>query len=299
MVAFAGHSIIITGASEGIGRALARALAPQRPGSRSRHATVRAWILASECRDLGAEVRVQPTDVTDSAACRALVEDTAMEFGAIDVLVNNAGGTMWTRFDRVEDPSIFETLMRLNYLGSVYPTLHALPHLKRSRGRIVAVSSMAGLIGVPERTAYAASKHAVTGSFDSLRIELRERCLGHARPPRLRRLGNPSPRARARRSAAGRQSNGGIADHDRGALRRADGGRDRAARPGLDHLGAGTPRALAPPVRTRGHRSDGGERDPRPTVAGFSRRPLAGLASSHCGGGGEQHRRPISASRPA
>jgi len=63
-------------------------------------------------------------------------------------------------------------LMRLNYLGSVYPTLHALPHLKRSRGRIVAVSSMAGLIGVPERTAYAASKHAVTGLFDSLRIEL-------------------------------------------------------------------------------------------------------------------------------
>ena len=173
MVAFAGHSIIITGASEGIGRALTRALAPQRPrlalAARDR---ARLASLAIECRDIGAEVRVQPTDVTDSAACRALVEDTAAEFGAIDVLVNNAGGTMWTRFDRIEDPSIFETLMRLNYLGSVYPTLHALPHLKRSRGRIVAVSSMAGLIGVPERTAYAASKHAVTGLFDSLRIEL-------------------------------------------------------------------------------------------------------------------------------
>jgi short-subunit dehydrogenase len=172
MVAFAGHSMIITGASEGIGRALARALAPQHPrlalAARDR---ARLASLASECRDLGAEVRV-PTDVTDSAACRALVEDTAVEFGAIDVLVNNAGGSMWTRFDRIEDPSIFETLMRLNYLGSVYPTLHALPHLKRSRGRIVAVSSMAGLIGVPERTAYAASKHAVTGFFDSLRIEL-------------------------------------------------------------------------------------------------------------------------------
>ena len=173
MATFAGSSIIITGASEGIGRALARALAPQRPrlalAARDR---ARLASLAAECRELGATVRVQATDVTETSACRALVDDTAAEFGAIDVLVNNAGGTMWTRFDRVEDPSIFEAMMRLNYLGSVYPTLHALPHLKRSRGRIVAVSSMAGLIGVPERTAYAASKHAVTGLFDSLRIEL-------------------------------------------------------------------------------------------------------------------------------
>ena len=117
-----------------------------------------------------------------------------MEFGAIDVLVNNAGA-MWTRFDRVEDPSIFETLMRLNYLGSVYPTLHALPHLKRSRGRIVAVSSMAGLIGVPERAAYAASKHAVTGSSIHCASSSGGVVSRSAHPPRLRRLGNPSPRA--------------------------------------------------------------------------------------------------------
>jgi short-subunit dehydrogenase len=173
VAAFTGGSIIITGASEGIGRALARALAPQRPrlalAARDR---TRLASLASECRDLGAEVRVQPTDVTDAEACRALIEDTAAHFGAIDVLVNNAGGTMWSRLNHIEDPSIFETMMRLNYLGSVYPTLYALAHLKRSRGRLVAVSSMAGLIGVPERTAYAASKHAVTGFFDSLRIEL-------------------------------------------------------------------------------------------------------------------------------
>jgi short-subunit dehydrogenase len=62
--------------------------------------------------------------------------------------------------------------MRLNYLGSVFPTYYALPHLKRSRGRIVAVASMAGLIGVPTRTGYAAAKHAVIGFFDSLRVEL-------------------------------------------------------------------------------------------------------------------------------
>jgi short-subunit dehydrogenase len=173
MAAFAGHSIIITGASEGIGRALARALAPQRPRlALAARNQGRLASVAEECRALGAEVRVQVTDVTDPGACRELVADTAAAFGAVDVLVLNAGGTMWTRFDRVEDPTIFERIMRLNYLGSIYPTLHALPHLKKSRGRIVAVSSMAGLIGVPERTAYAASKHAVTGFFDSLRIEL-------------------------------------------------------------------------------------------------------------------------------
>jgi short-subunit dehydrogenase len=62
--------------------------------------------------------------------------------------------------------------MRVNYLGSVYPTFYALPHLERSRGQIVAVSSLAGMNGVPMRTAYAATKHAQMGFFDSLRIEL-------------------------------------------------------------------------------------------------------------------------------
>jgi NAD(P)-dependent dehydrogenase (short-subunit alcohol dehydrogenase family) len=173
MSVFAGKSIIVTGASEGIGRALCLALAPQRPRlALAARNCERLESIAAECHARGAEVRVQPTDVTDPAACRALVNDTARAFGGIDVLVNNAGGTMWARFDRIEDVSIFESLMRVNYLGSVYPTLHALPHLKASRGRIVAVSSVAGLTGVPERTAYAASKHAITGLFDSLRIEL-------------------------------------------------------------------------------------------------------------------------------
>jgi short-subunit dehydrogenase len=173
MSAFAGHTIVLTGASEGIGRALALALAPQRPrlalAARNRG---RLESLAEECRALGAEALVVPTDVTDAAACEALVRDTVAHWGGIDVLVNNAGGTMWTRLDEVQDLTIFERLMRLNYLGSVYPTHHALPHLKRSKGRIVAVASMAGLIGVPTRTGYAAAKHAVVGFFDSLRVEL-------------------------------------------------------------------------------------------------------------------------------
>ena len=62
--------------------------------------------------------------------------------------------------------------MRVNYLGSVYCTYHALPHLKQSRGLIVAMSSIAGLVGVPNLSGYAASKHAIIGFFESLRIEL-------------------------------------------------------------------------------------------------------------------------------
>ncbi|HET9693670.1 MAG TPA: SDR family oxidoreductase [Steroidobacteraceae bacterium] len=173
MSAFASRVVIVTGASEGIGRAFCLALAPQRPrlviAARNLE---RLESLAGECRRLGAEVLVVPTDVTDERSCRALVDAAVAQFGGIDVLVNNAGGTMWTRLDEVQDLSIYERLMRLNYLGSVYPTFHALPHLKRARGRIVAVSSMAGLIGVPTRTGYAASKHAVVGFFDSLRVEV-------------------------------------------------------------------------------------------------------------------------------
>jgi NAD(P)-dependent dehydrogenase (short-subunit alcohol dehydrogenase family) len=173
MSAFANQVVVVTGASEGIGRALCLALAPQRPrlvlAARNRE---RLESLADECRALGAQALVAPTDVTDEASCRALVEAAVAQFGGVDVLVNNAGGTMWTRLDQVQDLSIYERLMRLNYLGSVYPTFYALPYLERARGRVVAVSSMAGLIGVPTRTGYAAAKHAVIGFFESLRVEV-------------------------------------------------------------------------------------------------------------------------------
>jgi NAD(P)-dependent dehydrogenase (short-subunit alcohol dehydrogenase family) len=173
MGAFSNLVVIVTGASEGIGRAFCQELAPRRPRLVLAARNVqRLESLAEECLRLGAQALVVPTDVTDEASCRALIDAAVAQFGRIDVLVNNAGGTMWTRLDEVGDLSIYERLMRLNYLGSVYPTFHALPHLKRARGRIVAVSSMAGLIGVPTRTGYAASKHAVVGFFDSLRVEV-------------------------------------------------------------------------------------------------------------------------------
>jgi short-subunit dehydrogenase len=172
--AYAGKIVVVTGASAGIGRAVCLELAPQRPRLvLAARDEARLHAVAEECRALGAEALAAPTDVTVPEQCRTLVERTLARFQALDVLVNNAGLSMWARFDEVQDLSVFEGLMRVNYLGSVYPTHFALPELKRRRGQIVCVASLAGLTGVPTRTGYAASKHAMIGFFDSLRVELR------------------------------------------------------------------------------------------------------------------------------
>jgi NAD(P)-dependent dehydrogenase (short-subunit alcohol dehydrogenase family) len=113
-----------------------------------------------------------PTDVTVQTECEALVAKTVEHFGRLDTLVANAGATMWTRLDELEDVRILERIMAVNYFGALYCTKAALPHLQASRGRIVAISSVAGLTGVPARSGYCASKHAMVGFYDALRIEL-------------------------------------------------------------------------------------------------------------------------------
>lgn len=170
---FDGKAIVLTGASSGIGRALALELASQhaRLVLAARDAN-RLEEVAAECRAHGAEALIVRTDVSDYEQCRALVERAVERFGGLDVLINNAGRAMWCRFDELAEMRVMEDLMRVNYLGSVYCTHHALPHLKRAQGLIVATASLAGLIGVPLLTGYAASKHAMLGFFDSLRIEL-------------------------------------------------------------------------------------------------------------------------------
>lgn len=170
---FTDNVVVVTGASEGIGRALCLALAPERPrlvlAARSAE---RLASLAEECRAAGADTLVVAGDLTSEAQCRALVAATLERFGRLDTLVANAGRTMWARADEIRDPGIFREVMELNFFSVVWLTLAALPHLKAARGRIVPVASLAGLTGVPSRSAYCASKHALVGFFDSLRIEL-------------------------------------------------------------------------------------------------------------------------------
>lgn len=172
---FKDNVVIITGASSGIGRELAFQLADQgaRLSLAARDAT-RLEEVASECEKRGGRARTVPTDVSIQEQCRNLIEQTVREYGRIDTLINNAGIGMWARFEEVKDPAFYERIMQVNYLGSVFCTFYALPYLKQTRGRIVAVSSLTGKTGVPTRSGYAASKHAMVGFFDSLRIELLE-----------------------------------------------------------------------------------------------------------------------------
>src|SRR5512144_3109064 len=112
--------LILTGASEGIGRALALALAAR--GARLALAArdrQRLETLAQECRMLGGEARALPTDVTNEQDCEWLVAETVKAFGGIDVVIHNAGITMWSRFDALQDLEIFERLIEVNYLAPV------------------------------------------------------------------------------------------------------------------------------------------------------------------------------------
>ncbi|HTN49844.1 MAG TPA: SDR family oxidoreductase [Burkholderiaceae bacterium] len=169
---FEGKVIVITGASDGIGAELARQLAREKArlvlSARTHEALER---VAAECRSAGTEALAVPADVTSEEDCRRLIERAIEAFGGIDVLVANAGVSMHARFDAIEDFSTFEKLFRINTMGTVWCVRHAYPHLQRSRGLIVGVSSLAGRVGVPERTTYCASKFAQTGFLDALRVE--------------------------------------------------------------------------------------------------------------------------------
>ena len=175
MTAFEDHVVVLTGASQGIGRAMAHQLADQ--GAKlvlAARNTERLDRVAEECRDRGATAIARSTDVTDRIACEHLIRRAVAEFDRVDIVINNAGISVVAKFADIQDMDLPERVMAVNYLGGVYCTYFALPHLRRSKGRIVAVASLAGHTGVPLRSIYAASKHAMIGFFESLRIEEQE-----------------------------------------------------------------------------------------------------------------------------
>ena len=170
---FKDNVVLITGGSSGIGRELAYQLTTQ--GALlvlAARDSVLLDAVVAECRRRGGRAIGVPTDVSVESQCKELIDRARAEYGRIDTLINNAGISMRSRFVDLGGVEPIERLMRINYFGSVYCTHYALPHLTQSRGRIVAVSSLAGKTGVPTLSGYAASMHAIVGFMESLRTEI-------------------------------------------------------------------------------------------------------------------------------
>ena len=175
LTSYHGITALVTGASSGIGRALALRLA--REGARVALVARRADVLdqlAAEIAAAGGEALALPCDVSDRAQVFAAAQRALDCFGAIDLLVNNAGYGHHRRFLDwdVED---MERVMRVNYLGTLYWTKALLPQMvERKRGWMVFMASLAGRVGVPEESAYVASKFALVGLSEALSIELED-----------------------------------------------------------------------------------------------------------------------------
>ena len=167
--------IVITGASSGIGRALAKEFALR--NCKLALAARRINLLEELKNELTqTDVLICQTDVSVESDCKKLIDETLAYFGQIDVLINNAGISMRALFEDV-DLDVLHKLMNVNFWGTVYCTKHALPYLLKTKGSVVGVISIVGYIGLPGRTGYAASKFAVRGFLDTLRIENRKKGL--------------------------------------------------------------------------------------------------------------------------
>lgn len=163
--------VVITGGSSGIGEALAKKFAEEGSkiviGARNIQELER---VTNQIKSRGGEASYLQCDVSIESDCKNLILKAVDTYGSIDVLINNAGVSMRAIFEDL-DLNVIKRLMDINFWGTVYCSKHALPHLLETKGSLVGVSSIAGLKGLPGRTGYSASKFAMNGLMETIRIE--------------------------------------------------------------------------------------------------------------------------------
>ena len=163
--------VIITGGGSGIGKAcastfLARGYRVVISGRRME----KLQDVIDEFKASSEHILAVQADVSIEADGKRIIDNTLAKFGRIDVLINNAGISMRALFEEM-DLSVLKRLMDTNFWGAVYCTKYALPHLLETKGSVVGISSIAGKKGLPGRTGYSASKFALEGFLETLRIE--------------------------------------------------------------------------------------------------------------------------------
>ena len=164
--------VIITGGSSGIGKALAHEFGMR--GSKVMITGRNGYNLekaVNELTDKGVDIVGFRGDVSIEDDNRRMAADAVERFGTIDLLVNNAGISMRALFEET-DVDVVRRVMDTNFFGMVYATKYCMPEIIRNRGSIIGVSSIAGFRGLPGRTGYSASKFALNGFLEALRLEL-------------------------------------------------------------------------------------------------------------------------------
>ena len=167
---FSNKVVLITGASSGIGKALAIQLL-QLGASVAICARNPQKLLDVEQELKHPNLICVPADVSVEADCQRFIKQSFERFQRIDILINNAGISMRALFAEV-DLSVLKQSMDINFWGTVYCTKYALPYILQAKGSIAGISSIAGYKGLPCRTGYSASKFAMQGFLESLRVEL-------------------------------------------------------------------------------------------------------------------------------